>query len=51
LMNDSGFWIFAKMSVLTETEGLKSWSILLAALGLTSLAFTLLLAYFVPMTG
>jgi len=50
-MNDSGFWIFAKMSVLTETEGLKSWSILLAALGLTSLAFTLLLAYFVPMTG
>ena len=31
-MNDSGFWIFAKMSVLTESEGLKSWSILLAFL-------------------
>ena len=25
-MNDSGFWIFTKMSGLTEAEALKSWT-------------------------
>jgi len=34
-MNDSGFWVFVKMAGLTETEGLKSWTPLLAAVGLT----------------
>jgi len=48
-MNNSGFWIFARMSVLTETETLKSWTILTAALGLIGLGFTLLLAYLLPM--
>ena len=48
-MNNSGFWIFAKMSVLTETETLKSWTILTAMLGLFSLAFTLLFASILPM--
>jgi len=50
-MNDSGFWIFARMSVLTEVEGLKSWTILLALLGVTSLAITLLLSQVLPMAG
>jgi len=49
-MNNSGFWIFAKMSVLTETETLKSWTILTAMLGLFALAFTLMFAYILPMT-
>mgnify|MGYP006285101741 FL=1 len=49
-MNNSGFWIFARMSVLTETETLKSWTILTAALGLTGLAFTLLFAILLPLT-
>ena len=31
-MNDSGFWIFAKMSGLTETEALKTWTPLLLVL-------------------
>jgi len=50
-MNNSGFWIFARMSVLTETESLKSWTILTAALGLIGLGFTLLLAYLLPMVN
>ncbi len=48
-MNNSGFWIFSRMSVLTETETLKSWTILTAALGLIGLGFTLLWAHLLPM--
>ncbi|MBN2593858.1 MAG: TRAP transporter large permease subunit [Sedimentisphaerales bacterium] len=48
-MNNSGFWIFARMSVLTETETLKSWTILTAALGVIGLGFTFLLAFIMPM--
>lgn len=43
-MNDSGFWIFAKMGGLTETEALKSWTPMLVVLGLTSFGVTVLLA-------
>ena len=50
-MNNSGFWIFARMSVLTETETLKSWTILTASLGVIGLGFTLLLATIMPMTA
>ncbi|MEZ6124702.1 MAG: GntP family permease [Planctomycetaceae bacterium] len=50
-MNDSGFWIVAKMSGLTETEALKTWTPLLIVLGTVSLLTTLLLAKFVPLTG
>jgi GntP family gluconate:H+ symporter len=48
-MNNSGFWIFARMSVLTETETLRSWTILTAMLGLIGLGFTLLFATLMPM--
>jgi len=48
-MNNSGFWIFARMSVLTEAETLKSWTILTAALGVIGLGFTMLFAYLMPM--
>jgi GntP family gluconate:H+ symporter len=47
-MNDSGFWIFAKMGGLTEVEALKSWTILLIVLAVTSLAVTMLLAVVWP---
>lgn len=50
-MNDSGFWIFAKMGGLTETEALKSWTPLLLVLGFTSMAMTLLLASVLPLAG
>jgi len=48
-MNDSGFWIFVKMSGLTEAEGLKSWTPLLAIVGFTSIVVSLLLALILPM--
>ncbi|MBN2475916.1 MAG: gluconate permease [Pirellulales bacterium] len=48
-MNDSGFWIFARMSGLTEIEALKTWTILLAILGVTALGVTLLLAWAMPL--
>ena len=48
-MNDSGFWIFAKMGGLTEAEALKSWTLMLVVLGLVSFGVTLLLAQFVPL--
>jgi len=48
-MNNSGFWIFARMSGLTETETLKSWTILTAVLGVIGLGMTLLLASVMPM--
>ena len=48
-MNNSGFWIFARMGGLTEVETLKSWTILTAALGFIGLGFTLALAKLMPM--
>lgn len=48
-MNDSGFWIFARMSGLTEVEALKTWTILLAILGATAMGFTLLAVWLYPM--
>jgi gluconate:H+ symporter, GntP family len=48
-MNDSGFWIFTKMGGLTEAEALKTWTPLLALVGVTSMAGTLLLAWLVPL--
>ena len=50
-MNDSGFWVFAKMGGLTELEAFKSWSILLAVLGITGMVMTLLLATLLPLTA
>lgn len=48
-MNDSGFWIYTKMGALTEVEALKSWTPLLALLGITGGATTLLLSQILPM--
>jgi len=48
-MNDSGFWIFAKMGGLTEMEALKSWTLLLVVLGLVTFATTVLLSFALPL--
>jgi len=48
-MNDSGFWIFAKMSGLTEVEALKSWTIMLIVLGVVSFGVTVVLAMAMPL--
>jgi GntP family gluconate:H+ symporter len=48
-MNNSGFWIFSRMSVLTEAETLKSWTVVTACTGFFSILVTLLLASVLPM--
>ena len=48
-MNDSGFWVFAKMGGLTEAESLKSWTLLLLVLSLTALATTILFSQILPL--
>lgn len=48
-MNDSGFWIFVKMTGLTEAEGLKSWTPLLAIVGFAAVVVSYLLALILPM--
>jgi len=48
-MNDSGFWIFAKMGGLTEVEALKSWTPMLIVLGIVSFLITLLFVTVLPM--
>lgn len=49
-MNDSGFWIVAKMGGLTEIETFKTWSTIAAAVGIAGFATTLVLATFLPLT-
>jgi GntP family gluconate:H+ symporter len=48
-MNDSGFWIYARMGGFTEVETLRSWTPLLTLLGLVAMGMTLLLATIMPM--
>lgn len=48
-MNDSGFWIFARMGGLTEAQTLRTWTPLLALMGVVGFAMTLLLAALLPM--
>jgi GntP family gluconate:H+ symporter len=43
-MNDSGFWIFVKMTGLNETEGLKTWLPAVASVGLAGAVVSFLLA-------
>ncbi len=48
-MNDSGFWIFVKMTGLTEAEGLKTWTLMVAIMGLASIIVSLILAVVLPL--
>jgi GntP family gluconate:H+ symporter len=43
-MNDSGFWIFVKMTGLTEAEGLKTWLPVVASVGVASAVTSFVLA-------
>jgi GntP family gluconate:H+ symporter len=49
-MNDSGFWIIARMCGLTEVETLKSWTVAAASVGVLGLLVTLTLAMVMPLT-
>jgi GntP family gluconate:H+ symporter len=48
-MNDSGFWIYSRMGGFTEAETLKTWTVLLACLGVTSMIMTVILATVLPL--
>jgi len=47
-MNDSGFWIFARMGGLTEAQTLRTWTPLLTLLGCVAMALTVALAIVAP---
>ncbi|UCE48387.1 MAG: hypothetical protein JSW47_22675, partial [Phycisphaerales bacterium] len=48
-MNDSGFWVFAKMGGFTEGETLKTWTVLLVVTGFTGLVVSIILSMILPM--
>lgn len=48
-MNDSGFWIFSRMSGLTEVETLKAWTVILVVIGFFAFGFSLLFAKVLPL--
>ncbi len=48
-MNDSGFWIFAKMSGLTEVETLKTWTVTVSVLAFIGMLFTIVFAKLLPL--
>ncbi len=48
-MNDSGFWVVARMSGFTEKEGLQTWTFLLAVLALVGLLQVMLLSWLFPL--
>jgi len=48
-MNDSGFWIFAKMGGLTEIETLKTWTVTVSVMAAVGLLFTALFAILLPL--
>jgi GntP family gluconate:H+ symporter len=47
-MNDSGFWVFAKMGGLTETETLKTWTVTVSLLAVVGLLVTIAFVYLLP---
>ncbi|MBN2127956.1 MAG: hypothetical protein JW741_00600 [Sedimentisphaerales bacterium] len=49
-MNDSGFWVFAKMGGLTEIEGLKTWTLTVGIMTIVGLLFTILFATVLPLS-
>ena len=48
-MNDSGFWVVARLSGMTEKETLRTWSVQLTADSIIGGGVTLLLSKLVPM--
>lgn len=47
-MNDSGFWVVCKMSGFTERETLRTWTALLAVMGVVGLIEVLIVSALVP---
>jgi GntP family gluconate:H+ symporter len=49
-MNDSGFWLVARMAGLTPVQTLRSFSLVLSIMGLVGLLIVLCLANILPLT-
>jgi GntP family gluconate:H+ symporter len=50
-MNDSGFWLVARMAGFTPVQTLRSFSLVLSVMGLVGLIIVLCLATLMPLTG
>jgi H+/gluconate symporter-like permease len=48
-MNDSGFWIIARMGRLTTAETLRLWTVTAAIVGSTGFLTVLLLEFLLPL--
>jgi GntP family gluconate:H+ symporter len=48
-MNDSGFWVVARMSGFTEREALQTWTVLLGILALVGLFQVMLMSWILPL--
>jgi GntP family gluconate:H+ symporter len=48
-MNDSGFWVFAKMGGLTEVEALKTWTVTVSTMAVVGLVITIIFATVMPL--
>jgi GntP family gluconate:H+ symporter len=48
-MNDSGFWVVCKMSGMTESETLKSWTVALVLMGVAGLPLVWILTELLPL--
>ncbi len=48
-MNDSGFWVVCKMSAMTEAEVLRSYSVMLALMGIVGLGVVMIFSKLMPM--
>ncbi len=48
-MNDSGFWVVNRLSGMTETETLKTWTTMLTAVSVFGLVLTWLMAKILPL--
>ncbi len=50
-MNDSGFWVFSRMSGLTQKETLRSWTVVLTVISVLGLVQLLVLSALFPFAG
>jgi gluconate:H+ symporter, GntP family len=48
-MNDSGFWVIAKMGGLTNAETLRLWSVTAAVVGTTGFLAVVVLQFVLPL--
>jgi len=47
-MNDAGFWLVSRTGGLTQSEALKSWSVLATIVSLVGLLEVLAVSHFIP---